>query len=588
MPARRPAASLAAYGLLSLAMMTGARPAGAVIVPPAVRALELPVGVVSVSATDPLLAPILTAASTIGSPVTNNLGSTVLTIGKTPVTWTETTSGATLTKYIYLYPAGWQVLGWTGNLRVFEHNGCRHILYDTYGRVHVIYNDAVDVWYRLGVRSGRRVDWQAPVQVNDAATPIGISSSNGTRGQTFGMIYDASGNVILQCTWSSSKPVTRSVWTRRLTVDTAGSVTAGTPVNTGLIGSFQCIVADSTGRFHLAVEKYSDMLYANSVNGVDWVNNVTWNAAAGTCTAYRFPNLLVDPQDRLHLLWQAESYQGYSSRWWVLVYSVRDPQTGQWTAPVNALSGIPGWEAPTTGERVLAAYPNMVMDDRQNLHLAWHGSVYSNTFGWDDTFYMKKPYYSGSGTWGPWGDYVCLHRRDHFNNGQGEDMNHSWVPSLAYVPGSSEFYAMFMYGLVDDEVSDPSVNATEGALKTFTGAQWLAGFANLTQTPAMRSWYMNAPSQVLVDPNGHKWLDMIWVDGTLDDYNVIFRRIDLGGGLAGDVNVDEHVDVSDLLILARSWSRSTGQNGFDPACDLNNDNTVDAADLLILAGNWGT
>jgi hypothetical protein len=181
--------------------------------PPAVRALELPVGVVSVSATDPLLAPILTAASTIGSPVTNNLGSTVLTIGKTSVTWTETTSGATLTKYIYLYPAGWQVLGWTGNLRVFEHNGCRHILYDTYGRVHVIYNDAVDVWYRLGVRSGRRVDWQAPVQVNDAATPIGISSSNGTRGQTFGMIYDASGNVILQCTWSSSKPVTRSVWT---------------------------------------------------------------------------------------------------------------------------------------------------------------------------------------------------------------------------------------------------------------------------------------------------------------------------------------------------------------------------------------
>jgi hypothetical protein len=108
----------------------------------------------------------------------------------------------------------------------------------------------------------------------------------------------------------------------------------------------------------------------------------------------------------------------------------------------------------------------------------------------------------------------------------------------------------------------------------------------MTQTPAMRSWYMNVPSQVLVDPNGHKWLDMIWVDGTLDDYNVIFRRIDLGGGLAGDVNLDGRVDVSDLLITARSWSRSTGQSGFDPACDLNNDGTVDAADLLILAGNW--
>jgi hypothetical protein len=371
-------------------------------------------------------------------------------------------------------------------------------------------------------------------------------------------------------------------------VDAAGAVTAGTPVNTNLIGSFQCIVADSSGKFHLAVEKYSDMLYVNSVNGVDWVNNVTWNAAALGCTAVRFPNLLVDPQDRLHLLWQAESYQGYTSRWWVMAYTVRNPQTGQWTAPANVLQGIPGWEAPSTGEMVLAGYPNMVMDDRQNLHLAWHGSVYSNTFGWDDVFYMKKPFNSGSGTWGPWTDYVCLHRRDHFNNGQGEDMNQSWVPSLAYVPGSNAFYAMFMYGLVDDETSDPSVNATEGGLKTFTGTQWLPGFVNLTQTPGMRSWYMNTASHAVVDPTGRTWLDMIWVDGTLDDYNVLFRRIDLGGGVAGDVDLDGRVDVVDLLWLVYAFGTSTGQAGFVPRCDFNNDGAVDVVDLLMLVENFGT
>jgi hypothetical protein len=271
-----------------------------------------------------------------------------------------------------------------------------------------------------------------------------------------------------------------------------------------------------------------------------------------------------------------------------MLYTVRNPQTGQWTAPANVLQGIPGWEAPSTGERVLAGYPNMVMDDRQNLHLAWHGSVYSNTFGWDDVFYMRKPFDSGSGTWGPWASYVCLHRRDHFQNGQGEDMNQSWVPSLAYVPGSDAFYAMFMYGLVDDEVPDPSVNATEGGLKTFTGTQWVPGFANLTQTPGMRSWYMNTASHAVVDPTGRTWLDMIWVDGTLDDYNILFRRVDLGGGVAGDVDLDGLIDVVDLLWLIDSFGKGTGEPGFDPRCDFNSDGAVDVADLLILVENFGT
>lgn len=562
--------------------------AGAAVTPPAMRALEIPRGMTSLAASDPLLAPILNGATTTGpGPVAHDQVGKTLPIGKTLVTWRDASNGSTASKYVYLYPYGWQVLGQTTNLRGFEHNGCRHVIYDKYGRVHVIYNDAVNVWYRLGVRVGNRLNWQAPVQVNDASTPIGISSSNGTRGQTFGMKYDASGNVILQCMWSSINPEARTIWTRRLTVDTAGVVTRGSPVYTGMIGSFQCIVADASGRFHLAVEKYSDMLYANSVDGINWVNNVAWNAAAYTCTAFRFPNLLIDAQDRLHLVWQAESYQGYTNRWWVMFYSVRNPQTGQWTAPVNVLQGIPGWEAPSPSETTLAAYPNLLMDDKQNLHLAWHGSVYSNTFGWDDTFYMRKLYNAGTDTWGAWTDYVCLHRRDHFNNGQGEDMNQSWVPSMAYVPGTSALYTVFMYGLVDDEVNDPSVNATEGGLKTYTGTQWLSGFQNVTQTPDMRSWYMNVAPQVLVDANGHSWLDMIWVDGTLNDYNVVFRRIDLTGCVTGDINGDGHVNVGDLQILVASWSKARGEAGFDTGADIDGNGWVNVGDLQLLVANWG-
>ena len=58
--------------------------------------------------------------------------------------------------------------------------------------------------------------------------------------------------------------------------------------------------------------------------------------------------------------------------------------------------------------------------------------------------------------------------------------------------------------------------------------------------------------------------------------------------LLGDINRDGHVDTLDLVILANSWGKSTGQSGFNSLCDLNNDGSVDVVDLLILAGNWGT
>ncbi len=67
-------------------------------------------------------------------------------------------------------------------------------------------------------------------------------------------------------------------------------------------------------------------------------------------------------------------------------------------------------------------------------------------------------------------------------------------------------------------------------------------------------------------------------------------RVDMGAYehvLVGDVNGDGHVDVSDLLAMARSWSKCKEDVGFDPHCDLNGDGCVDAPDLLLLAGAFG-
>ena len=56
--------------------------------------------------------------------------------------------------------------------------------------------------------------------------------------------------------------------------------------------------------------------------------------------------------------------------------------------------------------------------------------------------------------------------------------------------------------------------------------------------------------------------------------------------IVGDIDQNGGVDVVDLLFLANSWARRTGEPGFSAACDLDIDGTVDVVDLLWLADNW--
>lgn len=72
---------------------------------------------------------------------------------------------------------------------------------------------------------------------------------------------------------------------------------------------------------------------------------------------------------------------------------------------------------------------------------------------------------------------------------------------------------------------------------------------------------------------------------------VVKGRVDIGAdeyALAGDINGDGSVDVTDLLVLAGSWGSSRDSGAYNPFCDLNSDGSVDVVDLLRLARNWGT
>ncbi len=57
--------------------------------------------------------------------------------------------------------------------------------------------------------------------------------------------------------------------------------------------------------------------------------------------------------------------------------------------------------------------------------------------------------------------------------------------------------------------------------------------------------------------------------------------------VAGDVDGDGHVDVTDLLYLIDTFGKSAGDIGYNPACDFTGDAAVDVIDLLYMIDNFG-
>jgi hypothetical protein len=57
--------------------------------------------------------------------------------------------------------------------------------------------------------------------------------------------------------------------------------------------------------------------------------------------------------------------------------------------------------------------------------------------------------------------------------------------------------------------------------------------------------------------------------------------------LPGDYNGDGAVNYQDLLILASSYGKASGQAGYDVRADYDGDGVVNYAELLLLAQNYG-
>ncbi len=122
------------------------------------------------------------------------------------------------------------------------------------------------------------------------------------------------------------------------------------------------------------------------------------------------------------------------------------------------------------------------------------------------------------------------------------------------------------------------------------------------ETPCWYEWDVTAAAQELInDPQAnHGWLVRCTDEGLPNRDNFVPREgrfssqrpqlivTDAPAHVPGDINQDGEVNALDLLMLAHSWNKALGDDGYDARCDLNGDNAVNAIDLLMLAHAWPT
>ena len=53
-----------------------------------------------------------------------------------------------------------------------------------------------------------------------------------------------------------------------------------------------------------------------------------------------------------------------------------------------------------------------------------------------------------------------------------------------------------------------------------------------------------------------------------------------------DINNDGHIDVTDIMIVASNWDKTSNDAGFNSAADLNDDNRVDIVDIMMIVSMW--
>lgn len=492
------------------------QPAGAVAIAlPEALAVELPSGAMTrISPTESPLRELLELASTGGLRVSQDQ-TEPLPIGPTEVTWTawEGSPGAsppraTRKAHVYVFPHGQMLVGLTRTDHATASNGSAKVVRDRMGGLHMVWLDA----RREGM--GNRVMYRRAMQDPAAGgivwvTPATRISDPGTEGPTSFPAIEVSENAV-HFAWFGGR-TTRyrrvihrdGVWTPEPVRDTGARDNA--------LDRGPDLAVRSDHEIHILTPTGQ---YAVSRNG-----GAAWSLdrlprPPGARHA-KNPALAVDRSGNAHVVFtgmvrNAASWS--SSRpnagYWELRYARRTPE-GNWVDAHNILAAFPEWRDPGNAWDILADWPDIAVDAKGNLHVAWHGTATTHIYGNDEAYYIRRPA-TGPDAWGAWGPVQPLHS---INRAAGESF--SYAPSLAVDAEADLAIAVLFYQVAGTaaEIFDSTARVLRGGVLEGTPIPLsrMARTARDARRPqdAMSTWFPSAGPRLFRHANGRAWLDVL-------------------------------------------------------------------------------
>jgi len=143
-------------------------------------------------------------------------------------------------------------------------------------------------------------------------------------------------------------------------------------------------------------------------------------------------------------------------------------------------------------------------------------------------------------------------------------------------------------GLVADTSGNPISKATVTAISSRLQFEAITNDKGIYALVKVPSETMNTVS---ITKMGYVFTDQIVTTGTSNDGLKISGNkwnINFVGSIAGDLDGDNDVDVTDFFIFTSSWLTKPGDAGWNPACDISipADDFIDALDFAVFVNNW--
>jgi hypothetical protein len=190
--------------------------------------------------------------------------------------------------------------------------------------------------------------------------------------------------------------------------------------------------------------------------------------------------------------------------YWELRYVRRE--TGAWVDAHNMLAAFPPWNDPKNDWDVLADWSSLAVDAKNNLHIAWHGTVNTHIFANDEAFYMRRA--AAGNKWSGWSEPRPLHP---INSAKGEYF--SFAPSFAFDESSDGALALVFYDttrgehLLDYDARVLRGGNIEGPAIALSQLARLSSAAGKDE--ALSSWFPVAGPRLFRDGAGRLWLDIL-------------------------------------------------------------------------------